>query len=93
MTALTPYDSAAFRVEAFRNRKFGTTAERTPVKPDDSSMLNSSPSRRAPPIQLAHNFGSLTIDCESCLALTISVIEMRPPGRMTRNSSSNTFCF
>ncbi len=28
-----------------------------------------------------------TIDCESCLALTMSVIEARPPGRSARNIS------
>ena len=86
-TAFTPYASAEFWVDAFRNLNCGTTTERTRVKPDSSNNLNISPSRRAPPIQLAHSLGSLTIDCESCFALTMSVIEIRPPGFSTRKSS------
>lgn len=87
ITALTPYASAAFCVAAFRNLKFGTTADRTFAKPDSSSKRNSSPSGRAPPIQLAHSLGSFTIVCESCFALTMSVIEILPPGRRTRKIS------
>jgi len=90
MIDLTPNASAEFCVDWRRNRNPGTTADRARVNPDSSSSLKSSPSRRAPPIQLAHSFGSLTIDWESCFALTMSVIEMRPPGLSTRNISSTT---
>ena len=93
MTALTPYASAASCVGACRNRNPGTTAERTLVKPVSSSNRNISPSRRAPPIQLAQSFGSLMIDWESCLAHTMSVIEIRPPGLNTRYISSTTRLF
>ncbi len=93
MTALTPYISAASCVAAFRNRNPGTTAERTWVKPVSSSNRNISPSRRAPPIQLAQSFGSLTIDWDSCFALTMSVIEIRPPGFTTRYISSTACLF
>ena len=80
--------SAEFCVASFRKRNRGTTAERTRVKPASSSNWNISPSRRAPPIQLAQSFGSLTMDCDSCLALTMSVMDIRPPGFRTRNISS-----
>src|SRR2546430_16911773 len=64
--------------------------ERTRLNPASSSNANTSPSGRAPPIQLAQSLGSLTMDCESCFALTMSVIESRPPGLRTRNSSRMT---
>ena len=89
-TAFTPKASADAWVDSFRNRNRGTTAERTRVKPVSSSSLNNSPSGRAPPIQLAHSLGSFTIDWDSCLALTMSVMEIRPPGFSTRNISSIT---
>lgn len=87
ITAFTPKDSAAFCVEEFLNRKWGTTAERVCVNPDSSRSRNISPSRRAPPIQEAQSFGSLTMDWESCFPLTMSVMEIRPPGFRTRNIS------
>jgi hypothetical protein len=61
MIALTPNASAEFWVEAFRKRNRGTTAERTFLKPDCSNRSKSSPSGRAPPIQLAQSLGSFTM--------------------------------
>lgn len=92
-TAFTPNASAEFWVAALRNLKCGTTTDRTRVNPASSKSLNIAPSRRAPPIQLAHSFGSFTIDCDSCFALTMSVMDRRPPGLITRNSSSITLRF
>src|SRR5436309_13422777 len=89
-TAFTPYASAESRVDSLRNAKPGTIVERTRLNPPSSSSANTSPSGRAPPIQLAQSLGSLTMDCESCLALTMSVIENRPPGSRTRSSSRIT---
>src|SRR5690242_11631402 len=89
-TAFTPYDSAASRVDSFRNAKPGTIVERTRLNPASSSSANISPSGRAPPIQLAQSLGSLTMDCDNCLALTMSAMEMRPPEPSTRNSSRIT---
>jgi len=86
-TAFTPYASAASRVDSFRNAKAGTTVERTRSNPASSNSANASPSGRAPPIQLAQSFGSLTIDCDNCLALTMSAMDTRPPGLSTRYSS------
>ena len=83
-TAFTPKPSAAFRVDGCRNRKWGTTTDFTRVNPASSKRPNNSPSGRAPPIQEAQSLGSFTIDWESCLALTMSVIEIRPPGFSTR---------
>src|SRR5438552_6545888 len=51
---------------------------------------NASPSGRAPPIQLAQSFGSLTMDWDNCLALTMSAIDTRPPGFSTGYSSPIT---
>jgi hypothetical protein len=86
-TAFTPYASAEFWVEAWRKRNRGTTTDFTLVKPASSSSKNNSPSGRAPPIQDAQSLGSFTMFCDSCFALTMSAIEMRPPGLRTRKSS------
>src|SRR5438132_11039686 len=89
-TAFTPYSSAASRVDGFRKVKPGTIVDRMRWNPVSSSNLNTSPSGRAPPIQLAHSLGSLTMLCASCVALTMSVMEIRPFGLRTRKSCSMT---